>query len=116
MAHRRQKLERPLAAHPDPLVRLVIADELARELRVLVRELASRRTTPVAPGRTSGRALGVSRAAAHERFSPLTPGPAAGSAARGSRAWSPEPVTTVTSTFPAAWSPVTSRLPSHRVR
>jgi hypothetical protein len=39
MGHRRQQLER-LLAHPDPLVRLVAADELARELRVLERESA----------------------------------------------------------------------------
>src|SRR4051812_26160272 len=36
---RRQQLERLLAPHPDPLVRLVIADELAHELRALGREL-----------------------------------------------------------------------------
>lgn len=70
MGHRRQQLERLLAPHPDPLVRLVVADELARELRVLERELAVEAHDAGRTWDEIGRALGVSRAAAHERFSP----------------------------------------------
>lgn len=70
MGHRRQQLERLLAVHRDPLVRLVVADKLARELRVLERELALQAHDAGHTWEDIGRALGVSRAAAHERFSP----------------------------------------------
>jgi hypothetical protein len=53
----------------DPIVRLVAADRMAQQLRVLVRELANEAHDAGCSWEEIGRALGVSRATAHERFS-----------------------------------------------
>jgi hypothetical protein len=69
MVDRRQQLLDLLQDERDPLVRLVIADELAQELRVLLRHLANTANHAGYSWAAIGKALGVSRAAAHERFS-----------------------------------------------
>ncbi|GEM_PF-6493128 len=66
----RQQLLRLFEPYDDPLVRLVTADRLASELRILLRELALDAHDSGYTWDDIGRALGVSRAAAHERFSP----------------------------------------------
>jgi len=70
MSLNRQQLVRLLEPYGDRLIRLVIADHLATELRVLLRELALDAHDAGHTWDEIGRALGVSRAAAHERFSP----------------------------------------------
>ncbi len=64
-----QQLVALLEGERDPLVRLVIADELAQELRALLPRLANNANRSGYSWAAIGRALGVSRAAAHERFS-----------------------------------------------
>lgn len=66
---RHQQLRDLLEDERDPLARLVIADELAQELRVLLRRLANTANRAGYSWAAIGKALGVSRAAAHERFS-----------------------------------------------
>lgn len=69
MVERRQQLLGLLNDERDPLARLVIADELAQELRALLRRLANTANASGYSWAAIGKALGVSRAAAHERFS-----------------------------------------------
>lgn len=66
---RREQLLELLQGERDPVARLVIADELARELRVLLRHLANTANRAGYSWADIGKAPGVSRAAAHERFS-----------------------------------------------
>ena len=66
---RRHQLLDLLPEEQDPLARLVAADELAQELRVLLRRVANTANRAGYSWAAVGRALGVSRAAAHERFS-----------------------------------------------
>jgi DNA-directed RNA polymerase specialized sigma24 family protein len=66
MVDRRQLPLGLLAEHHGAVARLVAADELAQELRVILRLVANAGYT----WQDIGNALGVSRAAAHERFSP----------------------------------------------
>lgn len=70
MVDRRQQLLGLLARHRDPLIRLVAADALAQQLRVILREVALEAHEAGYTWDDIGSALGVSRAAAHERFSP----------------------------------------------
>ncbi len=53
----------------DPVVRVVAADRMAQQLRVLVRELANEAHHAGCSWEEIGTALGVSRVTAHERFS-----------------------------------------------
>lgn len=69
MVGRRRQLLELLEHERDPLERLVVADELAQELRKLLRDLAGTAHAAGHSWATIGRALGVSRAAAYERFS-----------------------------------------------
>lgn len=69
MVDRREVLMELLNYERDPLARLVFADELAQELRVLLRRLANTANRAGYSWADIGKALGVSRAAAHERFS-----------------------------------------------
>jgi len=64
----RQQLIALLKHQHDPLRRLVVADQLAQALRVLLRELALEAHDAGRTWDDIGNALGVSRAAAHERF------------------------------------------------
>ncbi|MDP9442218.1 MAG: hypothetical protein M3P34_08600 [Actinomycetota bacterium] len=57
---------RALLQIEDPIVRLVAADRMAQQLRVLVTELATEAHD--AGYSSEQRALGVCRATAHERF------------------------------------------------
>lgn len=70
MIDRRQQLLGLRARHRNLLVQLIAADELAQELRVLLREVAIGAHNACCTWEDVGGALGVSRAAAHERFSP----------------------------------------------
>lgn len=70
MVDRRQQLLGLLARHRDPLFRLIGADLLAQELRVVLREVAIEAHEAGYTWQNIGDALGVSRAAAHERFRP----------------------------------------------
>lgn len=70
MVDRRQQLVRLLLGRSNPLERLIVADKYAQELRVILRELALEAHDAGCTWEDIGRALGVSRAAAHERFSP----------------------------------------------
>ena len=70
MVDRRQQLVRLVGNDADPLARLLVADELAQELRVIVRQAALHAHDAGYTWQDIGDALGVSRAAAHERFSP----------------------------------------------
>lgn len=70
MVDRRQLLLGLLAEQHGPLARLVAADELAQELRVILRLVAVEAHDAGYTWQDIGDALGVSRAAAHERFSP----------------------------------------------
>jgi hypothetical protein len=70
MSLHRHQLLGLLASYADPLTRLVVADQLASELRVLLRELALEAHDAGYTWDDIGRALGVSRACVHERFSP----------------------------------------------
>lgn len=69
MVGRRGQLLELLKDERDPLVRLVIADEFAQELRKLQRDLAGTAHAAGHSWAAIGKALGVSRSAAHERFS-----------------------------------------------
>ncbi len=64
-----QALRALLPKVEDPIIRLIAADQLAQELRVLVRELANEAHDAGCTWAEIGRALGVSRTTAHERFS-----------------------------------------------
>ena len=64
-----QRLRALLPKVEHPIARLVAADRMARQLRVLVRELANEAHDAGCSWEEIGRALGVSRATAHERFS-----------------------------------------------
>lgn len=70
MVDRRRDLLELLAGHQGPLARLVAADELAQELRVILRQVAIEAHDAGYTWEDIGTALGVSRAAAHERLSP----------------------------------------------
>ncbi len=69
MVGRRGQLLELLQDERDPLLRLVVADELSQELRKLLRDLAGTAHAAGHSWASIGTALGVSRAAAHERFS-----------------------------------------------
>lgn len=66
---RRSQLLRLLVGEDEPLARLVAADALQRELRILVRDLAQMANASGHSWAAIGEALGVSRATVHERFS-----------------------------------------------
>jgi len=69
MVGRRRQLLELLEDERDPLARLVVADEFAQDLRRLLRDLAGTAHAAGNSWAAIGKALGVSRAAAHERFS-----------------------------------------------
>ncbi len=69
MVDRRRQLLELLEDELNPLERLVAGDELAQELRKLLRDFAGTANAMGYSWAAIGTALGVSRAAAHERFS-----------------------------------------------
>lgn len=69
MVDRRRQLLELLEDERDPVARLVAADELAQELRKILRDLAGTANAAGYSWAAIGDVLGVSRAAAHERFS-----------------------------------------------
>lgn len=83
MIDRRQQLLGLLGPHRDPLVRLVAADELAQEIRVVLRRWRSKRTRPATHGSTSAarsvsaerpRTSGSAQATLGRRVEPAGPG------------------------------------------